>query len=61
MEYSILLISKKNKTTPTKGSTYCEYQGYQTRPESGGPTGLTRNRIEIQFFKHREPGLLLIP
>ena len=37
------------------------YQSCQTRIGPGSPTGLTENRIEIRFFKYREPDLLEIP
>ena len=45
------------KTEQTK---YTIYARLSTKTELGGLIGLIGNRIEIWFFKHREPDLLLI-
>ena len=49
----IIIISKEYYLSPTLD------QGSQTQTEPRGRTVKTRNRIEIWFFKHREPDMLV--
>ena len=47
----IIIISKEYYLLPNLD------QGSQTQTEPRGWIVKTENRIEIQFFKHREPGI----